>query len=57
MKITVISMSGNETIYDITAFEMRANRLTNWVKLTLPSGGVLTIYGVATLKMGRNEDD
>lgn len=56
MKITVISLSGNETTYDITAFEMRANRLTNWVKLTLPSGGVLTIHGVATLKMNEVEE-
>lgn len=51
MKIDVVSMSGDISTYDIKSFEMRANRVTNWVKLTLMSGNVLTVHRVATLKM------
>lgn len=51
MKIKVITMSGDESIYDVASFEMRANQVTNWVKLTLQSGNIMRIYRVATLKL------
>ena len=55
MKIKVVSMNGDASTYDVKSFEMRANQVTNWVKLTLMSGNVLTVHRVATLKMSEVE--
>lgn len=55
MKIDVVGMSGDVSTYDVKSFEMRANQVTNWVKLTLMSGNVLTVHRVATLKMNEVE--
>ena len=57
MKIKVVSMNGDVSTYDVKSFEMRANQVTNWVKLTLTSDDVLTIHRVATLKMERGGVD
>lgn len=55
MELKVITMSGDESVYQVKAFEMRANQVTNWVKLTLMSDNILTIHRVATLKMSEVE--
>lgn len=55
MDIKVITMSGDESIYQVKSFELRANQVTNWVKLTLTSDNVLMIHRVATLKMSEVE--
>ena len=55
MQLTVITMSGDESVYQVKSFEMRANQVNNWVKLTLMSDNILTIYRVTTLKMSEVE--
>lgn len=55
MELKVITMNGDESVYQVKSFEMRANQVTNWVKLTLMSDNILTIYRVATLKMSEVE--